>query len=250
MSQQGGLVAELVNEMGINGQMANQMQMGPGPMQGQGQSMQGQMGGPGMQGQMMPQMMPQQMMGGAPQQMMPQQMMPQQMMPQQMMPQQMMPQQMMPQQMMPQQQMGPPPQMMGGPMYQSGGQGGPEHGQGDSDQGHGEPEPDEYIDDDEMPAPPRVGNVRGGCDRDGMTGGMLDMTNFGMNDSNKSWMDTIVDALKEPLIVALLFMILSSPQVSKLIMQFLPIIGNNLYYSLAFKGLLMGLLFFGIKYFL
>ena len=35
MSQQGGLVAELVNEMGINGQMANQMQMVQA-MQGQG----------------------------------------------------------------------------------------------------------------------------------------------------------------------------------------------------------------------
>ena len=130
-------------------------------------------------------------------------------------PQQMMPQQMMPQQMMPQQQMGPPPQMMGGPMYlclvarrtrnmakviqikDTANQNRMNILMMMKCQHH-----------------PGSGNVRGGCDRDGMTGGMLDMTNFGMNDSNKSWMDTIVDALKEPLIVALLFMILSSPQVS------------------------------------
>src|SRR5205085_11471533 len=81
----------------------------------------------------------------------------------------------------------------------------------DSEQGAtGEPEPDEYMEEDEMPAPPRVTKLLSSHQE-------LDIENFGMNNSNKSWIDTIIDALKYPLIVAVLYMMIASPQVSKLL---------------------------------
>lgn len=210
MSQQGSLVAELVNEMGMQGGIPPQMQMQPPQMQYP----------PGPQGPGVPPQMDQYHQ------------------------QMMMQQQMMPQQ-MPQQypQMGGlPPQMGGLPPGQM-------HGRlpdlqqqqlqyGDMEVESGE----EYVEDDDVPQPPT------GETRDYQTGPM-DTSNFGM-DTSKSWMDRFIDALKEPLIIGVLFALLSLPQVSRLLIQFLPVVGNNLYYSIGFKALLAALLYFAIRYFL
>ena len=102
---------------------------------------------------------------------------------------------------------------------------------------------DEYAEDDEIPAPPRRGQQE-------FQIGPMDTSKYGMEISSKSWIDRIIDGMKDPLIIAALFMLLSLPQVSRILIQFLPVIGNNLYYSIGFKAVLAAFLFFSIRYFL
>jgi hypothetical protein len=76
----------------------------------------------------------------------------------------------------------------------------------------------------------------------------LDLEKIGLVGKPKSMMDTIMDYLKDPLIVIVLYVILSLVQVDKLVKQVLPaMISGNTYYYLAVKGLLMGTLFLGTR---
>ena len=77
--------------------------------------------------------------------------------------------------------------------------------------------------------------------------GQNDYTKFGMED-DQGWMDRLIGGLKEPVIVAILYMILSLPMVNTLLMRFIPQIGNNTIMYLAFKTLIMVVLFTVIRY--
>lgn len=79
----------------------------------------------------------------------------------------------------------------------------------------------------------------------------MDMTQFGMaEEGEKSWIDSIMEGLRDPVIVAALFVILSLPQVNRTLIQLLPAIGNNLYYTLGFKAVVLAVVYFLIRFFL
>ena len=80
-----------------------------------------------------------------------------------------------------------------------------------------------------------------------MSGGeeSFDPANYGMN-SKGTLFDQIVDNVKLPLVVFVLFCVLSLPQVTKQVDSLLPSrILTNLYYHVAVKGLVAAVLFFG-----
>ena len=74
-----------------------------------------------------------------------------------------------------------------------------------------------------------------------------DYTKYGMSD-DQGLMDRLIGGLKEPIIVAILYMILSLPMVNTLLMRFIPQLGNNTIMYLALKTLIMVGLFTVIRY--
>lgn len=79
---------------------------------------------------------------------------------------------------------------------------------------------------------------------DDSTESEVDLQAVGLAGKPKSWLDTIVDYLKDPLLVIVLYIIISLTQVDDLIKKMLPaIILSSSYYVLAFKGLLLGTMF-------
>jgi len=78
----------------------------------------------------------------------------------------------------------------------------------------------------------------------------FEMSRFGMQEVSKSWLDTLLDSLRDPIIIAILFFALSLPQVNRFLIQTIPAIGANLYYNLGFKGVLMAGLFLLVTWFL
>jgi len=76
----------------------------------------------------------------------------------------------------------------------------------------------------------------------------VDLDKVGLNSPSKGWMDSIMDYLKDPLIVMVLFVILSLSQVSDMIRKLLPVmITGNVYYLLGVKALTMGTAFLTSK---
>ena len=65
-----------------------------------------------------------------------------------------------------------------------------------------------------------------------------------------SFMDKILDSLRDPVVVGVLFAILNTPQVTQLLIRFLPMVGNNFMYNLGFRALVAMILFGLIKFFL
>ena len=72
----------------------------------------------------------------------------------------------------------------------------------------------------------------------------VDLAKVGLSSPPKGFMDSLMDYLKDPLVVVVLFVILSLTQVTDMIKGLLPamITGNN-YYFLAVRSLIMGSLF-------
>ena len=69
----------------------------------------------------------------------------------------------------------------------------------------------------------------------------IDLNKVGLNSPSKGLLDNIMDYLKDPLIVMVLFVILSLSQVSDMIRKMLPaMITGNVYYLLGVKALIMG----------
>jgi len=69
----------------------------------------------------------------------------------------------------------------------------------------------------------------------------IDLDKVGLNSPSKGLLDNIMDYLKDPLIVMVLFVILSLSQVSDMIRKMLPaMITGNVYYLLGIKALIMG----------
>lgn len=69
----------------------------------------------------------------------------------------------------------------------------------------------------------------------------IDLNKVGLNSPSKGLLDNIMDYLKDPLIVMVLFIILSLSQVSDLIRKMLPaMITGNVYYLLGVRALIMG----------
>lgn len=69
----------------------------------------------------------------------------------------------------------------------------------------------------------------------------IDLNKVGLNSPSKGLLDNIMDYLKDPLIVMVLFVILSLSQVSDMIRKMLPaMITSNVYYLLGVKALIMG----------
>lgn len=68
--------------------------------------------------------------------------------------------------------------------------------------------------------------------------------------SSKGMIDTILESGKEPLIGAIILMLILSPQFTSLFNQFLPKISENLVYSLLTKGLIFFVIFYLIQKYL
>lgn len=76
----------------------------------------------------------------------------------------------------------------------------------------------------------------------------VDLAKVGLNSPPNSFIDNIMYYLMDPLIVMVLFIILSLTQVSDLLKKILPsVINNNTYYLLGVKSLAMGSMFLGSK---
>jgi hypothetical protein len=76
----------------------------------------------------------------------------------------------------------------------------------------------------------------------------INLTKIGLKTPPKSMIDNIMDYLKDPLIVMVLFVILSLSQVSDMIKKMLPsVVTSNVYYLLGVKALIMGSAFLGSK---
>lgn len=72
----------------------------------------------------------------------------------------------------------------------------------------------------------------------------VDLAKVGLNCPPKSMMDYVMDYLKDPLIIVVLFVILSLTQVGDIMKRFLPsLITGNSNYLLVFKALIMGVSF-------
>jgi len=76
----------------------------------------------------------------------------------------------------------------------------------------------------------------------------MDFSNYGMEENDKSFVDRFICGMKEPIIIAILYMIISMPVVNTLIMRFLPQLGNNSYVYLAFKTLVLVVVFSLLRY--
>ncbi len=76
----------------------------------------------------------------------------------------------------------------------------------------------------------------------------IDINTYGITE-NKSFMDKFLDFFKDPLVVGLLFFLVSLPQVNNLILRFIPFAARNIYYNLGFKTLLMIVLYSLYKFF-
>lgn len=76
----------------------------------------------------------------------------------------------------------------------------------------------------------------------------IDLEKVGLNSPPKSMIDSIMDYLKDPLIVIVLFFIISLSQVGDMIKKVLPpVVTSNIYYFIGVKALLMGSAFLTSK---
>ena len=66
---------------------------------------------------------------------------------------------------------------------------------------------------------------------------------------NRPMTDRIVHEFKEPAIIALLFIIVSMPQIDEMIAKFIPSIAGSPYMILGLKAIVLGLMFWLIKNF-
>lgn len=72
----------------------------------------------------------------------------------------------------------------------------------------------------------------------------LDLEKAGLAGKPKSMLDNMMEYLRDPLIIIVLYIILSLTQVDKLIKQVLPaMVSGHTYYYLGTKGLLLGIAF-------
>jgi TolA-binding protein len=79
----------------------------------------------------------------------------------------------------------------------------------------------------------------------------MDINTFGMETApaNKSFIDKLIDFFKDPLVVGLLFVLISLPQFNNLILRFVPLVSSNIYYNIGFKALVMVLVYSLLKFF-
>jgi hypothetical protein len=76
----------------------------------------------------------------------------------------------------------------------------------------------------------------------------VDLEKVGLNSAPKSTLDTVMDYLRDPLVIIVLFIIINLSQVSDLIKKFMPpVIASNLYYLLGIKAVIMGVTFLVTK---
>ena len=78
---------------------------------------------------------------------------------------------------------------------------------------------------------------------------MMDLENYGMDGAHRSWSDRAMDQGREAFFLALLFFLLSLPQVDQFLQRMIPQITSSFYYLIAFKGLLLAVAYFVAKYF-
>jgi hypothetical protein len=67
--------------------------------------------------------------------------------------------------------------------------------------------------------------------------------------NHTSTMNLIFNEAKESLIVAILFILFSIPQIDDIIKKFLPITENSIYFLIVIKAAILMILFWLIKYF-
>ena len=79
----------------------------------------------------------------------------------------------------------------------------------------------------------------------------IDINTFGMEAApkNKSFIDKLLDFFKDPLVVGLLFFLISLPQFNNLILRFVPLVSSNIYYNIGFKALIMVVVYSLLKFF-
>ena len=76
----------------------------------------------------------------------------------------------------------------------------------------------------------------------------INLEKAGLGKPPKSWTETITDCVRDPIIVIVLYVIFNIPQVSDLLVRFLPaILKSNSYFILAIKALLIGIAFMVTK---
>lgn len=76
----------------------------------------------------------------------------------------------------------------------------------------------------------------------------VDLEKVGLNSPPKGWVDSIMNYLKDPLVVMVLFVIINLSQVGDLLRKVLPamLVGNS-YYFIGAKALIMGTVFMGSR---
>jgi len=85
--------------------------------------------------------------------------------------------------------------------------------------------------------------------------GSLDLTTLGTGgegdeDGESSFVDDILQGGRDPVIVGVLFALLSSPQFNAIFNQMVPRVGESILYNLGTKAVLIAVLYFAVKYFL
>lgn len=76
----------------------------------------------------------------------------------------------------------------------------------------------------------------------------VDLEKVGLSSAPKSTLDTVMDYLRDPLVIIVLFIIINLSQVSDLIKKLMPpVIASNLYYLLGIKAVIMGVTFLVTK---
>jgi hypothetical protein len=76
----------------------------------------------------------------------------------------------------------------------------------------------------------------------------INLEKAGLGTLPQSWTDTITNCIRDPIIVIVLYIIFNIPQVSDLLVRFLPaMLKSNSYFILAIKALLIGITFMVTK---
>ena len=76
----------------------------------------------------------------------------------------------------------------------------------------------------------------------------INLEKAGLGKPPKSWSESIIDCVRDPIIVIVLYVIFNIPQVSDMLVRFLPaILKSNSYFILGIKALLIGLTFMVTK---
>lgn len=109
---------------------------------------------------------------------------------------------------------------------------------------HPMPPPQQYAD-EPMPDDPYEVSTASTTDTAESEGGLgLDLEKVGLGGPQKTMMDTVFDHLKDPLLIIVLFVIISLTQVDQLIKKVLPaLITGNVWYYLFTKAFFLGLTF-------
>ena len=76
----------------------------------------------------------------------------------------------------------------------------------------------------------------------------INLEKAGLGKPPKSWSESIIDCVRDPIIVIVLYIIFNIPQVSDMLVRFLPeILKSNSYFILGIKALLIGVTFMVTK---